>query len=78
MASILSTLSKNIAPAGHPHSAVRHRLLSAWARTLCRKWDKGQEMDLAANPNYNLTDQPLIKNITIKFINRRQPVDRTG
>jgi peptide/nickel transport system substrate-binding protein len=32
------------------------------------KWDKGQEMDLAANPNYNLTDQPLIKNITIKFI----------
>ena len=32
------------------------------------KWDKGQEMDLAANPNYNLTGPPLIKNITIKFI----------
>jgi peptide/nickel transport system substrate-binding protein len=34
-----------------------------------KSWDKGQQMVLVANPNYNLTAPPAIKQITIKFIN---------
>jgi ABC-type transport system substrate-binding protein len=31
-------------------------------------WNKGQEMDLVANPNYNLTGPALITSIKIKFV----------
>jgi len=33
-----------------------------------QSWNKGQEMVLVENPNYNLTAKPLIKTIRIKFI----------
>jgi peptide/nickel transport system substrate-binding protein len=32
------------------------------------RWTTGQEMILVENPNYNLTDKPLIKRIEVKFI----------
>jgi peptide/nickel transport system substrate-binding protein len=32
------------------------------------RWTQGQEMVLVENPNYNLTDKPLIKRIEVKFI----------
>ena len=33
------------------------------------RWDSGSQIVLTQNPNYNLTDKPLIKQIVIKIIN---------
>lgn len=58
---------KNIAPKDIRTSpfATNPIVAGPW---IVQKWDKQQQMVLVPNPNYNLTAAPLIKNITIKFI----------
>lgn len=57
----------NIPPSSIPEAPFATTPLGAGPWKV-KSWNKGQEMVLEPNPNYNLTALPLIKNITIKFI----------